>query len=85
MPKFSGKRNATVYSANGRWRCYCGRTFLRSKKCLKCGDKLPYWINDGTITMSERNLMEKSEYGEWMEQQLIAEATKDIQNWIGGT
>lgn len=85
MSKFSGRRNVLVYSANGRWRCACGRAFTKSKMCLKCGDKLPRWIASGKITMDQRNRMSDEEYIEWMDNLNITEAVKDISNWFGGT
>lgn len=84
MPKFSGRKNVLIYSANGRWRCSCGRTFIKSKKCLKCGDKLPRWIAQGKITMDERNRMTDEEYTRWMENHAIVDAVRDLADWIEG-
>lgn len=85
MPKFSGRKNVLIYSANGRWRCSCGRQFKRAKMCLKCGDKLPRWIASGKITMDERNRMTDEQYTQWMENLNIVEAVRTLSDWIGGT
>ena len=75
-----------------RWECMCGRHFRMARKCLRCGDDLPWLVYRGEISFAKRRQMTVTEYVAWRasrpSQQLIeaktAEARLKLLEWING-
>lgn len=68
----------------------CGRTFSQSRKCLKCGDDLPWLVYAGEISFAKRRGMTVPQYKEWRENRVsekmlvkkVAEARKEMASWF---
>lgn len=52
-----------------KWTCVCPKSHYKAKKCLTCGDRLPRWVEEGSITWDERSAMTKQEYFSWCRKQ----------------
>lgn len=69
----------------GSWKCMCGRR-LRKKKCLRCGDRFPRWVEEGKITPALRSRMDTQAYKRWHEEaqvdKEVQNALKDIKGWF---
>jgi hypothetical protein len=73
-----------------KWTCMCGRTFSRARKCLKCGDDLPWCVYRGEITYAERRKMSTAQYKNWREnrvdEKVLAQksdiAIRDLKSWL---
>lgn len=67
------------------WRCICGRR-LRKMKCLRCGDRLPRWVEEGKITLELRQRMDTNAYKRWHEDAItdirVANALQDVKTWV---
>jgi hypothetical protein len=46
----------------------CGRNFSRARKCLKCGDDLPWLVYRGEITFAARRRMSVNQYKAWRDE-----------------
>lgn len=72
------------------WVCMCGRTFRIARKCLRCGDDLPWLVYGGEISYAQRRLMSTNQYKAWREQReseeelskKLIEARTSISGWL---
>lgn len=73
-----------------RWSCMCGRSFTRARKCLRCGDDLPWCVYRGEITYADRKRMTTEQYKNWREnrvdEKVLAEqsdvAIRELRKWL---
>lgn len=68
----------------------CNRTFTRSRKCLRCGDDLPWLVYAGEISFAKRRNMTTNEYKVWRDDrvsekllvQQLVDAKKGLMEWL---
>lgn len=68
----------------------CGRSFSQARKCLKCGDDLPWLVYAGEISFAKRRAMTTGTYKLWREDrhsekilvQQLVDAKKGLLEWL---
>lgn len=68
----------------------CGRAFSRARKCLRCGDDLPWLVYNGEISFAARKNMSTQQYKEWRynrvsEKEVAVKAEKavnQLRDWL---